>query len=476
MLVRSNDWANDAYFQKLFDKTILNNKFIPYRIKKGILSYPEEIMHLYELNKFALDPLTREPEINEVLTGGARFGGKTLMGAVDALQFIEYTDWVCTVTRNTYDDLFADGKDSIFGYISLWQEELDLPKKEKLDIKEGKKRISNPNGGLINFKAFNYDKKADSLQSKSNKRIIADEALQLSLNIIQDFKPTLRQEVSEYYPLSISFFGNPQLNNPEVNNYFNKTFVKGKFPYINMDLNNNPLINRNAYINSFKGLNKAKREAFLKGNFGYKLQKGDLIEQADLNNATFNPNKIRYSNTASILFLDLAGRGRDKFAIATITILQSGRKLLDNITQTKAVNAVKTVHKHIREDNKRGIYPNLAILEMEGGSWVYTEAYWINIFLTKNIPADTQNPIGSKYMRAMPVSEEIIEKELLINRDLKKKVYLEDEADDDNDTDYFTLFSDEMISMLPVMKKSPNLVDSVSLGVNYINNNEISIK
>lgn len=475
MLVQSNGYLYDDYFIELFDKTILKNKYIPHRIKEGILNYPEEMRLLYELNRFQLDSDTQEPLLNELLCGGGRYGGKTLMGAVGSLQFIEYPEYVCTVTRNNYPDLLAPGKDSIFGYIELWQHELNLPKNEQLDISEYNRRISAPDGGLINFKAFNYDKKADSLQSKSNKRIIADEAPQLTLSIIEDFKPTMRQDIDEYYPLSICYFGNPQLNNEEVNNWFGKTFVKGNLPYVNMDLNNNPLINQNAYKQSFKGLNRAKLEAFLNGNFFYKAQKGDLIEQYDLDNATFNPDDIDYSGSGSLLFLDLAGRGRDKFAISTITILQGERKLLDNLTQTKAANATKTVRKHIKEDNERGIYPSLAILEMEGGSWVYTEEYWINMFLLLNIIADSQNPVGNKYMRAMPVAEEIIERELLINKNLKKKMYLEDDVDDDNDRSYYDLFSSEMIGMVPVMKKSPNLVDSVSLGVNYINNNEIVI-
>lgn len=471
MLVTSNDWQYDKYFHELFDRTILQNKYIPTKIKKGILEYPQEMQLLYEINKFQLDPTSQEPLINEVLCGGGRFGGKTLMGAVEALQFIEYPEYTCTVTRSTYKDLLAKGKDSIYGYISLWQKELDLSKNEQLDINKNDKTISAPDGGLINFMAFNYDDKADSLQSKSNKKIIADEALQLSLNILQDFKPTLRQGIDEYYPLSISYKGNPQLNNEEVNNWFGKTFVKGDFPYINMDLNNNPLINKEAYKNSFKGLNRAKREAFLNGNFFYKAQVGDLIEQTDLDNALFNTSELDYSRTASILFIDLAGRGKDKFAISTITLLQDGRKLLDNITQTKVANATKTVSSHVKEDNKRGVYPSLAILEMEGGSWVYTEKYWKDFFKELKIRVKSSKPVGNKYMRAMPVAEEIIEKELLINKCLKTKKYIED-----TNTDYFTLFSDEMIGMLPLMKVSPNIVDTVSLGINYLRKVKIKRK
>lgn len=470
MLIQKNNWQHDKYFQELFDKTILHNKYIPKKIKKGILDYPQEMQLLYELNNFTLDPGSQEPLINEVLCGGGRFGGKTLMGAVEALQFIEYPEYTCTVTRSTYKDLLAKGKDSIYGYIELWQKELNLPKEEKLSINKHDKTITSPEGGLINFMAFNYDDKADSLQSKSNKRIIADEALQLSLNILQDFKPTLRQGLDEYYPLSISYKGNPQLNNEEVNSWFGKTFVKGDLPYINMDLNNNPLINREAYKNSFKGLNKAKREAFLSGNFFYKPQVGDLITQEDLNKARFNTKNLDYTETASILFMDLAGRGKDKFAVSTITLLKDGRRLIDNITQTKLANATSIVTKHIREDNERGVYPSLAVLEMEGGSWVYTENFWKLFFKELNIGVKSSKPVGSKYMRAIPVSEELIEGYLLINKCLESKYYLEDTSND-----YFTLFSDEAIGMLPLMKISPNIMDTISLGINFLRKAKISI-
>lgn len=446
--------------------------YIPDRIKEGILEYPEELSLLYEANKVLIDPNSNEQEINEILCGGARYGGKTLMGAVLALQFIQDSDYKALVTRSTYKDLIAKGKDSIWGYIKTWQEELNLPEKLKLDINKNERTISAPNGGFISFIAFNYDDKADSLQSKSYHRIISDESPQLSLNIIEDFLPTLRQDIDEYFPLSLIHFGNPQLNNESVNAWFGKTFVKGDLPYINMDLNNNPLINREAYKQSFKRLSAAKKEVFLYGNWFYVAEVGDLISQVDLNNALKSVKKINYRETASILFIDLAGRGKDKFAIFTLTLLPDGRKLIDNITQTKAANAVSIVHKHVREDNDRGIYPSLAILEMEGGSWVYTEEYWINMFLDIDIVADSQKPMGNKYLRAIPSTEEIINGELIINKCLENKKYIEDDVE----KDYFSLLSAECIGLVPIMKVSPNLADTLSLGVNYINNNEISIE
>jgi hypothetical protein len=472
MLVAVDESRYDDDFLELINVTIFENKHIPDYIKQGILDYPEELSLLYEANKVILDPNSSEQEINELLCGGARFGGKTLMGAVLALQFIEDSSFKCLVTRSVYKDLIAKGKDSIWGYIKLWQNEIGLPENERLIINKHDRTITDPNGGFISFIAFNYDDKADSLQSKTYHRIISDESPQLSLNIIEDFLPTLRQDIDEYFPLSLIHFGNPQLNNPVVNDWFGKTFVTGALPYINMDLNNNPLINREAYKQSFKRLSKAKKEVFLYGNWFYVAEVGDLISQVDLNNAKTNVSSIDYNTTASILFLDLAGRGKDKFAITTITILPNDLKIIDNITQTKAGNAVKAVKRHISEDNVRGVYPSLAIIEMEAGSWVYTEEYWINMFLDNDIIAESQKPAGNKYIRAIPATEEIISKELLINQDLENKFYIED----DLDKDYFSLLSGEAIGLMPIMKISPNIFDTISLGVNYINNNEISIE
>jgi len=467
MLVK--EIKQDNTFIKLFEKTILNNKFIPNRIKKGICNYPQEIILLQQANEMKKDPITGKIGINDILCGGARFGGKTLMGAVLALQYMMEPSYKCLVTRRLYDDLMAEGTDSIFGYIKTWKNELQLTDKE-LEISMKYKHVKSEYGAIINFRAFNYDKKGDSLQSKSNKRIINDEAPQLSLSLIEDQYPTLRQQITDKFPLSIINFGNPQLNNEEVNNYFGDTYIKGDKPYINMDLHTNPLIDRESYKGSFTNLSTAKKEAFLHGNFFYKPTEGDLITQAQLNNALFDTSIIDYRNTSSLLFIDLAGRGTDKFAITTFTIdFQRNIKIIDNITQTIKANASKEVHNHIQEDRKRGIYPSIAILEMEGGSWIYTYEYWQEIFLQYDILADDQRPNQNKYIRALPLSDELIAGETVINQDLAKKIYIESK----HPISYFEIFSGEMISMLPIMKVSPNIVDTCSLGVNYCNNNEI---
>ena len=38
--------------------------------------------------------------------------------------------------------------------------------------------------------------------------------------------------------------------------------------------------------------------------------------------------------------------------------------------------------------------------------------------------------------------------------------------------DYYTLFCNEMLQMKPIMEVSPNLVDSATLGYNWIRNNK----
>jgi hypothetical protein len=82
---------------------------------------------------------------------------------------------------------------------------------------------------------------------------------------------------------------------------------------------------------------------------------------------------------------------------------------------------------------------------------------------------EVEKPVGNKYSRAIPLRKGFYNEKVYINERMKKKLYTEDEITQD----YYTLFSNEMLQMKPIMKTSPNLVDSATLGYNWIKNNGI---
>lgn len=173
------------------------------------------------------------------------------------------------------------------------------------------------------------------------------------------------------------------------------------------------------------------------------------------------------------MFIDLAGRGRDKFAVWTITYdYNKGVMILDNVSQTKTEEGEELIMAHVEEDNKYERYPGLATLEMEGGSFLYTEKYWYDIFDKLDMDLDIEKPLGNKYSRAIPLRKGLLNEKVYINERLKKKFYTEDEITQD----YYTLFRNEMLKMKPIMEVSPNMVDSATLGYNWIKNNAKNLK
>lgn len=185
MIVNDYSVLQEEWFTSFIEKALINNNHIPYSIKKGVLSYPQQLLLIYYCFKPNLNREKKSFYINNLLCGGGKYGGKTLMGAVIALLLSGEKGVNITVTRQLYTDLFGKGKDSIYGYITMWDEEL-YPKGNGLLWNADQRQYITLDGAVIKFRAFNYDKKADSTQSKSNHIIINDEALQNSKKILDN--------------------------------------------------------------------------------------------------------------------------------------------------------------------------------------------------------------------------------------------------------------------------------------------------
>lgn len=478
MIVNDYRVLNESWFVNFIEKSLIKNRHIPNDIKKGVLGYPQQLLLIYHCFKFNIDPESLSPQINNILCGGGKYGGKTLMGAVIALLLAEEKEISITVTRQLYNDLLAKGKDSIYGYITIWDKEL-YPNGNGLKWSADQRQYTTLGGAVIKFRAFNYDKKADSTQSKSNHIVINDEALQNSKKILDNLLSTLRQDIDSYYPLINLNFGNPQLNNIEVNNWFNRTYLKNNvrpnYFYIRLQWDTNPHIKQAEYEQTLDELDDDEKQAYKYGNFGHIPGVTGFIKKEVLSARLINTNDFIKSlaDTSSLLFIDLAGRGRDKFAVWTITYdYTKGVMILDNVSQTKTEEGEELIMAHVEEDNEHERYPGLAILEMEGGSFLYTEKYWYDIFDKLDMDLDIEKPLGNKYSRAIPLRKGLLNKKVYINERLKEKYYTEDEITQD----YYTLFRNEMLKMKPIMEVSPNMVDSATLGYNWIKNNSKNLK
>jgi len=446
------------YDRDMLDLTLVQNPYIPERIKEGVLGYPLQLQSLIYLNRPIINNYHR------ILIGGESFGGKTLFGGVLGLRFMPIKGFKGLVTRKNYDDLTEESTDSIFGYINDWNEELGNPLKIK---QTSPPLIKSPEGGLLTFRAFDHIKKKEKTRSKSYQVILNDEAPELDKSILTFQGRSLRQQAESRFPKAIINFGNPQYDPKtfalnESSKMFLNGYVDGKYVYVPMGWRVNPYINKPEYEASFEDLDEIDKQSQKEGNWKYTYSKNSLI---DINTLKDYLKPQVKNHSASILSIDLAGRGKDKFAVSTLTLnLKTNQVMIDNISQTVGLSTESLIENHVLEDHKRGVYPSAVLLEIEPGSWVDTEKYWKQFFNQMGIVVYPKKPIGSKFNRARPLIREMKQGLVLINELLTTKVYHESSYQQT----YFDLLKEELGRLAPVMPISPNILDTLSQGFNYL--------
>ena len=454
------------YDRDMLKLTLINNPYIPDRIKKGVLNYPQQLKSLIYLNR----PIPID--YHRILIGGEAYGGKTLFGGVLGLRFIHLKGFKGLVTRKNYDDLLEEREDSIWGYISLWNEELadQYGNERKLNIKQSHPpRIKSKDGGLLTFRAFEHVIKKEKTRSKSYQVILNDEAPELEKSILTFQGRSLRQQSESRFPKAIINFGNPQFDPKtfvlnDSSKRFLKEYVEGKYIYVPMGWRTNPYISREEFEASLEDLDEIDKQSQKEGNWHYTYAQGGLI---DINLIKDFLTSNYPSESTSILSIDLAGRGRDKFVVSTLTLdADTNQIMIDNISQTVGTSTELLIEKHVMEDNKRGVYPSTCILEIEPGSWVDTEKYWKEFFQQMGIIVEPRSPKGSKFNRARPLIREMSQGLILINKRLMDKYYVESSYNES----YFELLKQEIGRLAPVMQISPNIMDSLSQGYNYLRN------
>jgi hypothetical protein len=441
----------------MLNLTLVENPYIPEKIKKGVLGYPQQLKSFIYLNRPILN------DYHRILIGGESYGGKTLIGAVLSLRFMHLKGFKGLVTRKNYDDLTAESVDSIYGYIGLWNEELE----GKLKIKHSPPSIKSREGGLLDFRAFDHISKKEKTRSKTYQQICNDEAPEIERQILTFQGRSLRQDIESRFPKAIVNFGNPQYDPKtfalnDSSKRFLKEYVEGKQVYVPMGWRVNPYISRAEYEASLEDLDEIDKQSQKEGNWHFIYAQGGLIDISTIKDY-LKPQFINRSD--SILSIDLAGKGRDKFVVSTLTLdYETNQVMIDNISQTVGTSTESLIENHVLEDNNRGVFPSACILEIEPGSWVDTEKYWKQFFKQLGIKVEPKKPTGSKFNRARPLIRDMTQGLVIINELLTTKIYQESNYKES----YFELLKGEIGRLAPIMPISPNIIDSLSQGFNYL--------
>ena len=417
----------------IYFHTVKENPYIP--------------LNPYKLQAIALILASRDTkEVNSLLAGGSAYGGKTVLGSMLAVQFLQEPNYRCLVTRRNYAELLDVS--SIWDNLVDWCCDADLYNSDRCTaVKSPSPRIESPSGAIIYFKAFDHIDKKQKFKSASYNRIINDEASELPNGLIPFQYRSLR--TTDHLPLSLINLSNPSGESTE---YLVKNFVDGKNPYLNIGWESNPFIDKEAYENSLKQLDYIDQQYQRFGDWHFVAQKGDLISRNEIESQLIQ--EYESPIAFSLIGIDLAGKGKDKFAVCRYDLLSNGLEVVVDFAQTESANVedmlIRFVEKHNPNPNP---LTSVIVIEQEGGgSPVYAQRYFQELLQEFHIPVELQFPKGSKFQRARPLMRGI--------RNGNVKVLQSEYSDD---------FINESISLDPLGKgRSPNLVDSCTLARNYL--------
>lgn len=419
------DWLN-------YELNILDNPFLK---KIGF--------ELYDKQSFvALTSCHKQDGINEFLTGGPGGGGKTMLLAALALEFVEYSHYRCLVTRKNYRELIGTG--SVFDILK------NIPGVKSRE--SGLIRIIFPSGAEIHFKAFNDESHKQDVKGESYHTILNDEASELPESVLKFLYRSLRKKHDDWIPLR---FGNASNPGGESTDYLVEKYIDGDLPYIEMGYRDNPYINNDTYEDALKELDYIDQQYQMYGNWKYKPSVGDLLTRAEGESQLTSLTTPLYYE---IIAIDLAGKGKDMFAVVAYDYLQNGLEYIKDFDQTQSSNPEQLLLNFIYKHNPNPLAPqtSLIVIEQEGGgSPEYAKKYFQELITDYgyNIPVVLKKPSGSKYQRARPLMHSIRFGNTKLN---PESGYIHD-------------FIDEGIQLHPDGKgKSPNLVDSASLARNFL--------
>ena len=425
----------------LYYKTIIENPYIP------VTPYPKQAIPiiLANLEETVTPEGVKKP--NSTLAGAGGFGGKSYLGSMLAVQYLQEPDYTCLVTRKNYAELCDTN--SIWENLLSWCCNSELGELQCESKKSPVPQIIAPNGNTIYFKAFDRADKKGKFKSASYDRIINDEASELPKGILQFQYRSVRN--TSKIPRSIINLSNP---GGESTEYLVNKFVDGPLPYVSLDWRDNPHIDKNAYEGSLDELDYIDQQYQKYGNWHYKPSQGELITRDELES-----NRIHYDDYKeyrvlfNVIGIDLAGSGRDSTAAYSLCLFENGKMIVTGKESTPSPYPENKIVNFVDEQSSK-YYTNTVGFEGEaGGDKIYSLRHWKKelqeLSRSRGIRIKMIPASKSKFNRARPVALEIRKGNLLF----------------DNSLDLENLF-DQFIYVHPspeVMKskKSPDELDAL---------------
>lgn len=236
---------------EVLNDTIFDNPYIP------VDPYAKQLYAIADTSK-------------RKLIGGSAYSGKSILGAILALQHFEFENYRCLVLRSTYDNVIATG--GIVDYIDEWMRE--FPEVEHNQSKRC--FINHKSNAKIYYSYMLLEKDKEKFKSRAYHKIIVDEASEFFKVNLQFLNRSLRgtKGLMEF-PLALYYISNPA--DADGSTYLKDRFVNGPYPYFEMNFWDNPYINQDDYLENLRELSKSDYQ-FQTGNWDYEVKSGDVFD------------------------------------------------------------------------------------------------------------------------------------------------------------------------------------------------------
>ena len=247
-------------------KTIYHNKYIP------VDPYRKQLYAIADTSK-------------RKLIGGSAYSGKSILGAVLALQHFQVPHYRCLVLRSTYDNVIATG--GIVDYLDEWLSE--FPEVEHNQSKRA--FINHEKNAKIYYSYMLLEKDKEKFKSRAYHKIIVDEASEFAKVNLQFLNRSLRGTKGLMkFPLSLYYISNPA--DADGSQYLKERFVDGPYPFFEMNFWDNPYVDHQDYLETLQELSKADYQ-FQMGNWDYEVKSGDVFDYDMIEANTISKNEYQ---------------------------------------------------------------------------------------------------------------------------------------------------------------------------------------
>lgn len=393
---------------KTYEYTIKDNFFISNILQKiplnnqiTFLTYPSE----------------------EILYGGMAGGGKSEALLLAALQYVEEKHipegenkltYDALIVRRTLDDL--EMPNAILDRAKQWL--LPLEDTGLVHYRDLKKKFIFSSGATITFRYLAHNNDLNKYQGAELQYIAFDELTQFPENQYNYLHSRLRKTKNNHIPLRMRAGTNP---GGIGHDWVKEKFIIGDLPFVPSSYLENIYLDHDKYTRQLEKLDELTKQQLMHGDWDATITHGLLIDRERLIQNLI-PITEDYHPSLSVIGIDPAGSGMDKFSMCCLTFFTNQRMV---VTDLEATPNSQQINERLRNFiiRNRKYHPVLINFEREpGSSGEIALDHWKKVLgdliPSNNIRDTPASKTGDKYTRASPHALAVKEDRLFFNETL----------------------------------------------------------